>query len=438
MKAVPSRDWQLDKGQRIMEYGSNNTVSSQEMALLDLAKRLERYREGRHAVHVHLSQLKPENRRNHHLRVAHSTVLNNFAGSDGQAFLLGNTDLVFVSKDLTLEKLDDVIMQLRHLFSDDPLVIAAGEHESGHGQFATIYNLEKQYPAFLELCKLTAADEQDRKRRLSDMAAQAGDDFSDGRHPLTTGQLARLEDFLERTEITNVMKRQPVCAIVGKEPPKPIFKELYVSIMDLAASMLPNVNLASNRWLFQHLTQILDKRMLSRLSKARDSTLHSHFSINLNVNTLLEPEFLAFDNSLHAGSRETLVIELQFIDILADMSMYQFARDFVKERGYRVCVDGVYPDALPFIDRKLLGADMIKVFADDTFSADCPADRREETAKEVERQGKGRIILARCDSRAIISAGQEMGITVFQGHYIDMALKQLAKLSAATKDQKQA
>lgn len=421
-----------------MEYRTGSTVSSQEMALFDLAKRLERYREGRHAVHVHLSRLKSVNRRNHHLRVALSTVSSNFAGSDCQAFLLANNDLVFVSKDVDLKKLDDIIMQLRSLFSDDPLVIAAGDHESGHGQFATIYNLEKQYPAFMDFCKEIAAKDQDRKRRLSEMAVQTAADVADSRHPLTTAQLARLEEYLERTEITNVMKRQPVCVITGKEPPKPIFKELYVSIMELATSMLPDVNLTSNRWLFQHLTQILDKRMLSRLSKARDSALQTHFSVNLNVNTLLEPEFLAFDNSLHAGSRETIIIELHLIDILADMPMYQFARDFVKERGYRICVDGISADALPFVDRKLLGADMVKVFADDTFSPDASTERKEAMAKEINRQGKGRIILARCDSRAIITAGQEMGITVFQGHYIDMALQQLSKLSSAAKSQKQA
>lgn len=414
-----------------MDYRPQTTVSSQEGALLDYAKRLERYREERRAVHVHLSRLKPQNRRNHHLRVALSTVANALAGDDGETFVLGNMDIIFITRGGNLSHLDDVIMQLRQLFAEDPLAASAPEEGGGHGEFATLYNLESQYPIFMDLCKQVAQDETDRRKRLSSMAAQAQDVHGDLRHPLTTAQLARLEDFLERTEITNVMKRQAVCAIVGTEPPKPIFKELYVSIADLAASMMPDFNLASNRWLFQHLTQTLDRRVLSRLSKATDSGLRSHFSINLNVSTLLEPEFLKFDKSISFGTRDTIVIELQLIDIMADIHMYHFARDFVKERGYRVCVDGVLPEILPLLDRKRLGADLIKLIADDTVGPDADEETLTVIREELGRLGSKRIVLARCDSRAIITIGQKMGITMFQGHYIDMALKQLAKVQNA-------
>ena len=67
--------------------------------------------------------------------------------------------------------------------------------------------------------------------------------------------------------------------------------------------MLPDFDLASNLWLFQHLTQTLDARMLSMLIRNDDKSIASSFSINLNVHTILSPPFLDFDASLKAVAR---------------------------------------------------------------------------------------------------------------------------------------
>ena len=64
----------------------------------------------------------------------------------------------------------------------------------------------------------------------------------------------------------------------------------------MAATVLPGVNLSANRWRVQHRTRTLDKRLLKMLSRADDSDLHASFSINMNVNTLLSPDFLEFDS----------------------------------------------------------------------------------------------------------------------------------------------
>ena len=76
-----------------------------------------------------------------------------------------------------------------------------------------------------------------------------------------------------------------------------MFQELYVSIPDLQQTVLPEYDLGSNKWLFQHLTQTLDTRMLSMLMRNDDSTISSSFSINLNVSTILSPQFLNFDSA---------------------------------------------------------------------------------------------------------------------------------------------
>ena len=137
------------------------------------------------------------------------------------------------------------------------------------------------------------------------------------------------------------MRRQSICAVAGTYLPRPVFMQLFISIGELARQVLPDINLAANRWLFQHLTETLDLRVLKLLTQADDQDLHSSFSVNLNVSTLLSREFTKFYTSLRTGARGMIVLELQLIDIYSDVANYMFARDFVRERGYRICVDGV-------------------------------------------------------------------------------------------------
>lgn len=160
------------------------------------------------------------------------------------------------------------------------------------------------------------------------------------------------------------------------------------------------------------------------LSRGDDTDLHSSFSINLNVQTLLSPEFLDFDASLRMGSRGTIVVELQLVDIFADISGFFFARDFVREKGYRVCLDGVTNTSLPLIDRRKLGVDLVKLFwAPEMVTPGNEENKPTEAVTEAIQQiGKSRVILARCDSPSSIRAGQSVGLSMFQGRHVDTVL----------------
>jgi EAL domain-containing protein (putative c-di-GMP-specific phosphodiesterase class I) len=211
--------------------------------------------------------------------------------------------------------------------------------------------------------------------------------------------------------------------IPGSTVPQPVFRELFISIADLQQTMLPEFDLAADRWLFQHLTQTLDNRMLAMLVRNDDSTISSSFSINLNVRTILAPPFPNFDASLQAVARGTVVIELQNIDIFGDMGAYMFARDFMRERGYRICLDGMSHLALQFIDREALGLDLVKLVWTPEMADSGSAARNQELQEHVARCGRARIILSRVDSDEAVKVGQSLGITMYQGRYIDKLLQ---------------
>ena len=401
----------------------DESPNSQAYLLLDYAQRLDRHREGRHAVHIHLSRLKPQNRREQHIRVAVNSFEEVVSQYEGQVFVLSNSDLVFICKDARIKDIDEAVMRLRYLFGEDPLT--QGPDEEVMARFCTWHNIETGYQSFVDTAERLYAEEQTRERRLAAAAVKAGikSEKTDDRRPLTPEQLGKLEDYLQRTDMSSVLRRQQICVVVGDNPPQAIVKELYISIADLAESMLPNVNLASNRWLFQHLTQTLDLRMLRLLSRADDSDLFSSFSINLNISTLMTQEFIAFDSSLRTGSRGTILIELQPTEVFADYNAFTFARDFVHEKGYRLCLDAVGVNFFDQIDREKMGFDLIKMVWSPELAGEGNEERRMEIAKHVKKTGKARIVLTRCDSPAAIRIGQSMGITMYQGRYIDQLLQ---------------
>jgi hypothetical protein len=380
--------------------------AGQEYALLELAERLERYRDGRLAVHIHLSRLAPHHRRAQYIRLALSTFDNSIAQGEGQTFLLRNNDIVFVGPAESAKFVESAVIRLRYLFSEDALVQQLDDHqESG---FCTWYPLDREYPRFLSACRrLHTLSQTGQSSRLA-----AGPD----KVPLDPKSLAKLEELLVGTDISNLIRNQPVCTLGDGLEPEILFHEMYVSIADLESTLLPRVQITANPWLFQYLTQSLDRRMLAHL--AREWGNDRSFSINLNVSTLLSQEFLKFDKQISSTARGRLVIEVQKVDIFADMGAFLFARDYARDRGYRLCLDGMTHLTLPFIDREKLGLDLVKLLWSPELASVDNAKQLDDLRACVAAIGAPRVILAHCDSEEAFKVGHSLGITLFQGRLI--------------------
>ena len=394
--------------------GATRALPGQENLLVDYLQRLERHRQDRRAVHIHLSGLLPVNRREHHLRIAANAFEGLVKMLHAQAFSLANSDIMVVYKAQAQDDVEAAIVKLRFLFSDDPLIT-----EEGLGrEFCTWYSLEREYSEVLGLAQRLLTEEQDRLRaqQMQRSGLTGRPDRARGT-PFTPELLARTEAALAQADLANLMRRQAVCAVVGQSPPQPVFNELFISITDLREVLAPSVNVASSPWLFQELTETLDRRVLSLLNKHDDRTLEGDISLNLNVSTILSPDFLVFDDNVKAGMRGTIVLELQKVDIFADLGAYLFARDFAHDRGYRICIDGLTYSMLRFVDRERLGADLIKLVWDPGLT-----EEKDNKSEALRRTGVTRIILCRCDTPAAVEYGQSVGISLFQGRHIETTL----------------
>ncbi|MBM3596800.1 MAG: hypothetical protein FJX35_01200 [Alphaproteobacteria bacterium] len=390
---------------------------SQEYLLLDYLNRLSGNCEARIGIHVHLSRLKPHNRKEHHTRVAAATFDSLIQAYEGQTFVLSNSDIVLTCKGAPPAEIDTTIAKVRFLFSDDPL--GQGDSEDDIARFCTRFNLETNYE---EMVKSVQSMHRDRERRLRQDATLGRTDLGikkGGRKPIDPDQLDRLETFLARADLSNLMRRQSIVAVPLNGYPQSVFQELYISIPDLQQTVTPDVDLFANPWLFQRLTRVLDNRMLAMLMRNDDSTIASSFSINLNVLTVLTPAFLRFDSSLKALARGTMAVELQMIDVFSDLTAFFFVRDFLRERGYRVCLDGLTHHTLPFVDRERLGFDLLKMIWAAEMADDLSGKRQEEIKSQINRASRARIILCRCDSEEAIHFGQSVGLSMFQGRYVE-------------------
>lgn len=397
---------------------------------------------GWRAVHLAVSALQPAERRRQKFKEAALAFQPLLQQWNGRFFRLPNADIVVLVKGAPDEALADAAAQAAAaLGGEDAFEIARG------------FDLARECDALLEACAISApaaalnspptgapkANEPKAGAPLfgaSKPGAAKGGAPKPRAHkpkgtPMQPADLARVEASFASADVASLLRRQTVCQLIEGERPKAVFRELYVSIADLEAKVAPGLRLASNRWLFLHLTRALDARVLTQLVEARDPSLGSHISLNLNVASLMSPEFLAFDHGMNPEARRSIVLELQLVDILADMSAFQFARDFAHERGYSLCLDGLTYLTAPLTDRALLGLDLVKIIWSPDMLSDEVETRRNAFAWMIDKCGDGRAILCRCDGEEGIRFGQSIGVTLFQGIAVDSRAEAVQAVFAA-------
>ncbi len=393
-------------------------MANQESLFFDYVRRLEHHRQGREMVHLHLSKLRPFNRREHHIRVAADAFEGMVKELLGQIFVLRDSDIIFIFKTEAMGEVEQALEKVRFLFGDDPLL--SEEEVDGLG-FSTFYDVEHEYDTVVSMAR-TLVEEGNKSQSTAENSYDVKSALlnkQDQGERMTPRLLGRVVEALKAADLTNMVRRQYVCNVEGTQlVPTAQFSELFISIADLRETLMPGVNLTSSPWLFQHLTETLDRRVLSLLGKTEERDITGDISINLNVATLLSPEFLKFDENVIAAMRGNIVLELQQLDIFSDLNAFLFAREFVKERGYRICIDGVNYRTISFIDRERLEADLIKLIWHPEI-INGGQDMTDRIRRQIMLSDPSRVILSRCDTEEAIRFGHENGIHLFQGRHVE-------------------
>ena len=400
---------------------------SQEQALLLAAQRISAAKPaGGWACHIHLSRLSPTRMRDNF-----SFAVNMLRASVerflGRIFLLENQDIVVICWQARLWQLRSAIASLKPLFESEG---GGTVYQLGPDiKFCTWYDLDQQSEDFLRLAERLASREPDR---IEEAARRAPAHYEPSEPSsssiaetadLDAGLLARLLERLEQANLGGVIRRQSICRVLSGAPPHVVLEEIYVSIADLQRLFAPRVELLSDRWLFRHLTQLLDRRVLAWLAAADALSLVGDFSVNLNLATILSPDFARFEARSSQRLRDGMVIEFNKSDVLADLAFYETVREALRRRGYALCIDGLGASDLATIDCARLGADYYKVM----WSPETPEDREGEIESAFRRliaqAAERRIILCHCGSPEAVEFGQSLGLYLYQGWYVDEMLR---------------
>jgi len=400
--------------------------SEEELLLTQLA-RVRDNASGCFAVHMHLSKLRPGNKQPHFLDIASRSLLDFVSGNDALLFRLYNRDMVLICRNIPIDDVDPVVEKVRALFPEDSLTEAPMGSYDDH--FTTWHDLSQpeDFRVYLAIANDQAAaaavDRENEKKEQASRAASA-----DLGVPLAPGILAAINQKMKSTQIADLIKNQAVYRVVPGQKGEIICREYFIAMTELKNRVAPNVNLFGSPWLFQYLTETLDRRMLSVISRRDLSASPDDISLNLNIATVISREFQQFHEQIEENSAR-VIIEFQVIDIFSDMGAFKYARELLHERGYRVLVDGLSPLGIHFFDPSLLQADFLKISWGPEFVGEEKKEKIEEMRRIVRHAGKDGVILSRVDSQDAVQWGATLGISRFQGYFID-------KLVAAMRAQK--
>ena len=407
-------------------------MRSAEAKIVDMLSTI-RDPQGWQAVHFKLADLMEQYQSEYQVKIAINLINDLLKTYEGGIFLLQDQGIIVLVQQLEKTILNKLVFQLRYLYMDDPLAYTDDGHENP--DFCTIYDLSRDWNSFADMCNkrmAAAARKATHSERVAETAtprtpmleSPAGE-----RRPATSPLITpaapasslfeAVEAEIRSADLSAVMRRQPVCVVGQNFSTRRLFDECYLHIPHLRQVLVAESHMLTNRWLFKYLSCVMDERVLALIRGDLASLRVSPISLNLNVETLLSEHFEAFDAALAPELKSSVVLELPVVDVFADMTAFTLARTQVQKMGYRVCLDGLTISSFINIDRKRLSLDLLKVQWNADVEADLASRQNVELARAVAECGHNRVILCRCDNKLAVDYGHGLGITLFQGRFID-------------------
>ncbi|MBE6453060.1 MAG: hypothetical protein E7012_06200 [Alphaproteobacteria bacterium] len=346
--------------------------------------------------------------------------------ANAKTFHLNNNIAVIVFDIRSKDEILSCMVKLKFLLQKDPSLKNNDDLEASG--IAKFYDISTQIDEIKNDATISTQAIKDNNKQINSAAGGFQNLYNNLRRStkkeLTPETLAKVQKTLSVADFSSFIRRQSVCAIIGKSSPQRVFDEVYVSIPDLREMLLPDIELTLSPWLFLSLSETLDRRVLQTISRHDDGSLLGNFSININVSTILSDDFMRFDDNINASMRSTIVLELQLMDIFSDINAYMLAKNFAQARGYKICIDGITVDKLNYLNRQSLQCDLMKIIWHPSFyDVMCQDPHFMDYTNKAER---AKMILCRIDDPKAVEVGNSIGINLYQGRYIQRLLNQRA------------
>ncbi len=252
--------------------------------------------------------------------------------------------------------------------------------------------------------------------------AEAGDVPAEPPADDGLGRFLTIERSLRAVDLAPLVRQSQAFYIDDSGTPEPVLLEVTVAMTEL--ERLFGVTLRGGDWLFGLVTELLDRRMLYHLLRDRSES-PVPYAVKLHASTVREPEFGHLLAQFPARKHGRLVVELPYLEWVADPAAVQSAIDTARLNDLAVALDHVPFAAL----RKggLPAVDYVRVpWIDD---AGARADLSDGRAV-VEAVGRERCVLARCGERKAIDDGLAAGFRIMQGPAVSKLAAEHSKVVA--------
>ncbi len=415
--------------------------------MLDYVHQLRRHTEGRRAIHVRLSALEKHFREEHYRRFVATALRPLITNYGATMFALPNTDIVLMVKGATVDTIDPLLNNIRRKYKDAAMVKTIDPIQGVSDAFVEWFDLEEAYVDFVDYTKSLAdrllgsgdlegedsKNTQPRKRtpgmleinarpveplkpsaQIKMVKIERENTESDTRY-LDAEITRSIVNALSGADVTGMVRKQRVMAILGEEAALPVMVHRFVPPELAFETLLERPIVAENRWLLGYVEGFLADRLLASMpSMENEQSIAS--SIRLTCESVCSKKFGLFDQAQGKRKRSSLIIEFSALDVMANFSSYLEAHENLDDLGYKVAIADVDIRMLPLLDYSNLRADFIKLVTPQGEGREpLKPEIRQMVQDHVHKIGLARIILDSCTSDDDVSLGQRLGITLFQG-----------------------
>ncbi len=236
------------------------------------------------------------------------------------------------------------------------------------------------------------------------------------RGPLTAWGVNQIERLLEDIDLEQYVRAQPIYGLGRDGVWRMIFEECFLGFNELKQTYFPRMEISAHEHMFLGLCQGLDSRLLARFTRKPELLVGRRLSLNLSVSSVLGPILSAFAHAVPRNGRGNIVFELHRGDLLQDFAMTLNAISVLRHEGFRVALDSITPDMLPYVNLMGLGADYIKINVAGDRASHLNLPQVKEHLAKIPRE---KLIFFRCESQQALSVGRNLGILMFQGWLVD-------------------
>ena len=342
----------------------------------------------RQALLLRVDRLPISLTRPHHVRLAEAALAPMLRLPRAELFHLPGPSLAVVWRGEADMALLDVIDALEHLLTDP----ASGTPSLS--ELVALYDLPDTGDLLLE----TFARD----------IRHAAEVVAPGALPIALDApfLTLLEGCLAQADVARFARRQSVWRIDGGRSSL-AWEERSLSTEELTNELAPGYDLQAEPWLFRRLTRTLDRRLLALLASSGELASAGPFAVNLNIGSLLGPDFLRFDAALPAPLRGRVIVALAPSDVVADARCFPFAAGFARARGYRVMLRADSADLFRVLAPALPEFDHVSLPWSETLPDEAGGLLGDAVCE--------RIVLTGCSVAEAVIWGRANGLRLFSG-----------------------